>query len=108
MAVPSPPPLVTVVCATFNSSAILKLALRSLLDQDLSDFEAWVVGDACTDDSEEVVASFQDSGRTGRTWRATPAVRRRPTTKDCIAREAAISHTWDTTISGSHGTCQDW
>ena len=61
MAVPSSPPLVTVICATFNSSSLLKLALRSLLDQDLADFEAWVVGDACTDDSAEVVASFQDS-----------------------------------------------
>ena len=61
MAVPSSPPLVTVICATFNCSSLLKLALRSLLDQDLTDFEAWVVGDACTDDSAEVVTSFQDS-----------------------------------------------
>lgn len=61
MDVPSSPPLVTVICATFNSSSLLKLALRSLLDQDLTDFEAWVVGDACTDDSAEVVASFRDS-----------------------------------------------
>lgn len=56
----SPAPLVTVIVATFNSSALLKLALGSLLDQDLADFEAWVVGDACTDDSAEVVTSFQD------------------------------------------------
>ncbi len=60
MPVPSPPPLVSVICATFNSSALLELALGSLLDQDLADFEAWVVGDACTDDSAEVIASFRD------------------------------------------------
>ena len=61
MAARSPAPLVTVIIATFNSSALLNLALGSLLDQDLGDFEAWVVGDACTDDSAEVVASYQDS-----------------------------------------------
>jgi len=61
MAARPPTPLVTVIIATFNSSALLKLALGSLLDQDLSEFEAWVVGDACTDDSAEVVTSFQDA-----------------------------------------------
>ncbi|HWO00890.1 MAG TPA: glycosyltransferase [Blastocatellia bacterium] len=60
MAVATPPPLVSVICATFNSSALLKLALGSLLDQDLADFEAWVLGDACTDDSAQVIDSFGD------------------------------------------------
>ena len=54
------PPAVTVVTATYNNSATLGLALRSLLLQDCGDFEAWVVGDACTDDSAEVVAAFGD------------------------------------------------
>lgn len=54
-------PLVTVIIATYNSSALLRLTLGSLLDQDLVDFEACVVGDACSDDSAEVVVSFQDS-----------------------------------------------
>lgn len=53
-------PAVTVVTATYNNSATLRLALRSLLLQDCGEFEAWVVGDACTDDSAEVVASFGD------------------------------------------------
>lgn len=60
MAVGSPAPLVSVICATFNSNALLKFALASLLDQDLADFEALIVGDACTDDSAEAVASFGD------------------------------------------------
>lgn len=54
------PPLVTVVIATFDSSVTLKCALRSLQNQDFDNFEAWIVGDACSDDSEEVVASFED------------------------------------------------
>ncbi len=53
-------PTVTVITATYNNSATLRLALRSLLRQDFGDFEAWVVGDACTDDSAEVVAAFAD------------------------------------------------
>ena len=54
------PPLVTVVIATFDRSVVLKCALRSLRNQDFEHFEAWIVGDACSDDSEEVVASFKD------------------------------------------------
>ena len=53
-------PAVTVVTATYNSSATLPLALRSLLRQGCEDFEALVVGDACTDDSEQVVAALGD------------------------------------------------
>src|SRR5262245_39979017 len=56
----SPAPLVTVITATFNSSATLKCALKSVLHQDLTDFEVWIVGDACTDDSAEVVNGFGD------------------------------------------------
>lgn len=54
-------PLVSVITATYNSSATLKLALQSVLRQDLRDLELWVIGDACTDDSEAVVAALGDS-----------------------------------------------
>lgn len=57
---PGDAPTVTVVIATYNSSATLELALRSLLRQDFADFEAWVVGDACTDDSAGVVTALGD------------------------------------------------
>ena len=53
-------PQVTVIIAAYNSSKTLYCALRSLCRQTFQDFEAWVVGDACTDDSEEVVAGFAD------------------------------------------------
>ncbi len=53
-------PPVTVVIAAYNRSYTLRHALRSALAQDFADFEILVVGDACTDDTEEVVASFAD------------------------------------------------
>lgn len=49
------------VIATYNSSATLRCALLSLLAQDYPDFEAWIVGDCCTDGSGDVVASFCDA-----------------------------------------------
>ena len=54
-------PVVTVIVATYNQSASLRLALQSILDQDYPDFEVWVVGDGCTDDSAKAVASLGDA-----------------------------------------------
>jgi glycosyltransferase involved in cell wall biosynthesis len=54
-------PQVTVIIATYNRSRLLGCALASLLGQTHSDFEAWIVGDACTDESAQVVASFGDT-----------------------------------------------
>jgi len=51
-------PKVTVIIAAYNCSHTLKCALTSVLDQTYADFEVWVVGDCCTDDSEQIVASF--------------------------------------------------
>jgi glycosyltransferase involved in cell wall biosynthesis len=53
-------PTVTVVVPTYNSSGTLRLALATVLRQDFEDFEVWVVGDGCTDDSEAIVASLDD------------------------------------------------
>src|SRR5919109_2218405 len=54
-------PAVTVIIATYNFSAALRYTIRSALAQTVRDFELLVVGDACTDESEEVVRSFADS-----------------------------------------------
>ena len=53
-------PAVSVVIPTYNWSAALRCALRSVLLQTMQDFEILVVGDGCTDDSEAVVAEFND------------------------------------------------
>ncbi len=53
-------PTVTVVIPTYNSSGTLRLTLETVLGQDFTDFEVWVVGDGCTDDSEAVISSFRD------------------------------------------------
>lgn len=54
-------PRVTVIIATYNWSAVLRHAIASVLHQTFTDFELLVVGDGCTDDSEQVVAAIGDS-----------------------------------------------
>jgi glycosyltransferase involved in cell wall biosynthesis len=49
-----------VVIAAYNRSNVLRFAIATVLAQTLEDWELWVIGDACTDDTEEVVASFGD------------------------------------------------
>jgi glycosyltransferase involved in cell wall biosynthesis len=53
-------PEVTVITATYNNSRTLYYSLKSLLTQTFKDFEAWIIGDGCTDDSEKIVMSFSD------------------------------------------------
>ena len=53
-------PLVSVVTATYNRSQVLRLAIASLRQQTLTDWEQIIVGDACSDDTEQVVAEFSD------------------------------------------------
>lgn len=54
-------PAVSVVVAAYNHSHLLRHALASILAQDFQDFEVLVIGDACTDESGAVVASFNDA-----------------------------------------------
>jgi glycosyltransferase involved in cell wall biosynthesis len=56
----SQPPAISVIIPTYNWSAALRCAIRSVLLQTRQDFEILVVGDGCTDDSDEVVAAFGD------------------------------------------------
>ncbi len=53
-------PAVSVIIATYNWSAALRCALESVRRQTLRPIEVIVVGDGCTDDSAEVVASMND------------------------------------------------
>ena len=53
-------PLVTVVIAAYNRSEVLRHALASAIRQTYRNLEILVVGDACTDDSEQVVAAAGD------------------------------------------------
>src|SRR3990167_2752342 len=54
-------PTVSIIIPTYNSNGTLRLTLQTILWQDFRDFEVLVVGDACTDNSEAVVASFNDA-----------------------------------------------
>ena len=53
-------PLITVIIATYNSSATLSYAIKSVLNQTYSNFEVRVIGDACSDNSKGVVNAFKD------------------------------------------------
>lgn len=53
--------LISVIIPTYNWSSALKLAIKTALWQTYKNIEVIVVGDCCTDDSEEVVKSFDDS-----------------------------------------------
>lgn len=53
-------PLVTVIIAAYNRSEVLRHALASALSQTYRRLEILVIGDACTDDSGDVVESFRD------------------------------------------------
>ncbi|QEO08657.1 glycosyltransferase family 2 protein [Protaetiibacter larvae] len=60
-AAPSTPvPAISIIMATYNRSNVLVHAIESVRAQTVDDWELLVVGDACTDDTEEVVASFRD------------------------------------------------
>ena len=54
-----PPPLVSVITATYNRGNVLRYAVESVRRQTLDSWELWVVGDACTDDTAEVMRGFQ-------------------------------------------------
>lgn len=53
-------PLVSVVIPTYNRAEMLKRAIKSVLDQGYDNLEILVIDDGSTDDTGEVVRSFND------------------------------------------------
>jgi len=54
-------PTITIGIPTYNRSGMLKQAIQSVLQQSYQDFEIVVSDDCSPDDTEQVVASFNDS-----------------------------------------------
>lgn len=54
-------PFFSVVIPTYNRSGLLKEAVHSIMDQSFEDFELLIVDDHSTDNTKNVVASFQDT-----------------------------------------------
>ncbi len=54
-------PRVTVLIATYNWSTVLPYSIGSVLRQTFADFELLVIGDGCSDDSEQVVTGIGDA-----------------------------------------------
>jgi glycosyltransferase involved in cell wall biosynthesis len=55
-----PAPRVTVTIPTYNRAHMLETVIRSVLDQTLSDIEIFISDNASTDNTGEVVSSFDD------------------------------------------------
>lgn len=53
-------PLVSIITATYNRSNVLRLAIESARWQSFQDWEMLIIGDACTDDTEQQVAAIGD------------------------------------------------
>ena len=51
----------TVLMAVYNGSAYLRTAMDSILQQTYSDFQFLIVDDASTDDTREIIRSYEDS-----------------------------------------------
>lgn len=60
MSAPSRQPVVSIIIATFNRSNVLAIAIDSVRAQTFPDWELLVIGDACTDDTADVVARSGD------------------------------------------------
>lgn len=54
-------PRISIITATYNRSEVLRWAIESVRAQTFEDWEHIIVGDACTDDTADVIASFGDS-----------------------------------------------
>lgn len=53
-------PLISIVLATYNRPETLALAIASVQAQSLTEWELLVVGDACADDTGELIATLAD------------------------------------------------
>jgi glycosyltransferase involved in cell wall biosynthesis len=60
MTIKTQSPAITIVTATYNRSPALACAIESARRQTFSDWEMIVVGDACTDNTAEIVARAED------------------------------------------------
>ena len=54
-------PKISVLVPTYNSAPYLKETIQSVLNQTFNDFELILLNDASTDNSEEIILSFNDS-----------------------------------------------
>ena len=101
-------PLISVIVATYNSRATLACALDSVRRQDFQNFDVWVVGDACTDGSHEVVEALGDPRFHWINRETNSGTQSAPNADGLLRRAAATSRISVTTICGSRGIFLRW
>lgn len=55
------PPLISVILPVYNGAKFLVEAINSILEQTFTDFEFIIINDGSTDDSENIILSYNDS-----------------------------------------------
>ena len=53
-------PKVSVIIATYNRAGLLPRAVNSVLNQTLKEYEIIIVDDASSDDTQQIIAGFED------------------------------------------------
>jgi len=53
-------PLFSIIIPTYNRSSLLRRAIQHVVDQEVSNWELLVIDDGSTDDTQAVVAAFQE------------------------------------------------
>ena len=94
-------PLVTVIIATYNKESTLKYAIESVLWQTMPDFELWVIGDGCTDATDALMATYEDTRVNWYNLPQIPGISPNPPMRHYGGQRAPISLISTTMISGS-------
>ena len=53
--------MITVIMPAFNAASFIKESINSILNQSYKDFELIIINDGSTDQTEQIVNSFEDS-----------------------------------------------
>ncbi len=53
-------PKITVLMSVYNGEKYLREAIESILNQTFGDYEFLIIDDASTDDSREIILSYED------------------------------------------------
>jgi GT2 family glycosyltransferase len=101
-------PRVTVIIPTYNWSSVLPYSIGSALRQSFTDLEVLVIGDGCSDDSEQVVAAIGDPRVRWINLPANSGHQSAPNNEGLLQAQGSSSPTSATTIYGCRIIWRQW